>query len=129
MYSQIKLKRINNSETKVFVNQHNFYAGIINSNSRVFYHTARSSKNVFNLFGGGLGINEDILLRKDFDKIVVKFNNETLTTTRLKWLKKGIASPYCNAEVDKQIILQLDKITLDDAVDIEKELNLFGNVS
>jgi len=129
MYSQIKLKRMNDSETKIFVKQHNYYAGIINSNSRIFYHTARSSKNVFKLFGGGLGINEDILLREDFDKIVIKFNDSVLTTTRLKWLKKGITSPYCNAKVDKQIILSLDKITLDNAVDIEEELNLFGNVS
>jgi len=130
MYSQIKLKRMNDFETKVFVKQHNYYAGVIDSVTKTFHHSPRSSKNVFRLFGfEGLGCNEEILLNKDFDVIKIKFNDEILTTTRLKWLRSGIASPYCNSEIDKQIILPLDKITLDDAVDIEEELTLFGPVS
>ena len=130
MNKQIRLKKINNSETKIFVKQHDFYAGIINSDTRIFNHSPRSSKNIFHLFGfEGLGCNEEILLSKDFDVIKIKFNDEILTTTRLKWLRSGIASPYCNSEIDKQIILPLDKITLDDAVDIEEELTLFGPVS
>ena len=130
MYSQIKLKRMNDSETKVFVKKHNYYAGVINSDTKTLHHSTRSSKNVFRLFGfEGLGINEEILLLKTYDKIVIKFNDEILSVSRLKWLRSGITSPYSDKKVDKQVILDLRKINLDEAVDTEEELTLFGPVS
>jgi hypothetical protein len=116
---QIRVIKRGEYESRIYVKQHNFFAGIINSKLRVFYHVPRSSKNVFHLYGfEGLGINENILLRKDFDKIMIKFNDEILETTRWKWLEKGITSHYCDMSVDKQIILPINKINLDNAVDI-----------
>jgi len=119
---QIRVIKKGEYESRIYVKQHNFFAGIINSNLRVFYHVPRSSKNVFYLFGfEGLGINEDILLRKDFDKIMIKFNDSILETTRLNWFKQGIASPYCNSSVDKQIILPIDQITYEDVKDSQEQ--------
>ncbi len=125
---QIRIISKNDFESKIYVKQHNFFAGIIHSKLRYFYHVPRTNKNIFNLFGGGLGINEDILLRKDFDKIMIKFNDSILETTRLNWLKNGIASPYCNASVDKQIILPIEKITLK-GLENDFEQTLFSEVS
>jgi hypothetical protein len=125
---QIRIIQKSENELRVYIKQNNFFAGIINLKSRIFFHVPRSSKNVFQLFSKpGLGINEDILLRKDFDKIMIKFNDEILETTRLNWLRNGIASPYCNSIVDKQIILSISKITLQDAVDTP-EKDLFSEV-
>lgn len=127
MKTQTKEIRLNQHEVKIFVNQNDFFAGIVNKEKRIFYHVPRSAKNLFHLFGfDGLGINEEILLRKDFDVIKVKYQNEVLVTTRLKWLNKGIVSPYCNSIVDKQIILNLTEITLDHHQPVKNQLNIFS---
>ncbi len=68
--TQIDLVLISPNESKVFIRQNNFFAGIINSELRIFYHIPRSQKNVFKLFGfEGLGINEEILLMKSLIKL------------------------------------------------------------
>lgn len=126
---QTKEVRISEHEIKIFIKQHNFFAGILNIEKRIFFHVPRSSKNLFHLFGfSGLGINEEILLRKDFDTIKIKFQDEILETTRLKWLKQGITSPYCNFSVDKQIILDVNKINMEDTAPEEVQINLFNKV-
>jgi hypothetical protein len=120
---------LNRNEIKIFIKQHNFFAGILNLEKRIFFHIPRSSKNLFHLFGfSGLGINEEILLRNDFDTIKIKFQDAILETTRLKWLKKGITSPYCNFSVDKQIILDVNKINMEDTAPEEVQTNLFNKV-
>ena len=125
-HQQIKLVKLNNTEFKVFIKQNNFFAGLINCKRKIFYHVPRSQKNVFHFFGfEGLGINEEILLLKQFDTIMIKFKDEILSTPRLKWLRSGIASPYCNELVDKQLILPISKINLNEAVDTQEQ-NLFG---
>lgn len=124
--SQIKAAKVSEYELKLFIKQNNFFAGILNLKKRVFYHVPRSSRNLFHLFGKpGLGINEEILLRKDFDLIKVKFQDEILTTNRINWLKKGIVSPYCNQLVDKQIILMLENINLEETKSNEPQLTIF----
>lgn len=130
-YSQIYTKEISSNIMQIFVKQNNFLAGEIYRAERIFYSVPRSNKNLFHLFHGtegGLGINEEILLRTDFDLMKVKFCDKILTTTRLKWLNNGIVSPYCNQIVDKQIILKLSDINLDDAEmyqPSEKQISLF----
>jgi hypothetical protein len=100
-------------------------------NQRIFYSIPRSNKNLFHLFHGaegGLGLNEELLLKTDFDIIKIKFCDKVLTTSRLKWLNCGIISPYCNQIVDKQFILKLNEINLNDVVKYqpsEIQTNLF----
>ena len=114
-YSQIRVTEISPSLLRVIINQNNWIAGEIDLNERVFYSTPRSTKNLFHLFHGdegGIGVNEEILLRTDFDIIKIKYNDKVLTTTRLKWSNEGIISPYCNQSVDKQIILKVSNINM-----------------
>ena len=82
----------------------------------------------------GLGINEELLLMLKeigIQYIEVPFCGDTLKTTTDKWLKSGIPSPYANDRVDKQIILNLDKINLSENSNLQpsetnNQLTLFG---
>ncbi len=65
----------------------------------------------------GLGLNEELLTQYKFKYIIVPFNTSQLKTTRLKWIRDGIKSPFCNGAVDSQIILALHKINLVDLPD------------
>ena len=113
MNSQIRIVRENSSILKIFVKQHNFLAGQLDTSRRTFYHVPRSHKNLFHLFKkDGLGMNQEILLREDFDLIRVKFCDQLLTTHRKKWLNQGVKSPFCNSLVDLQIILPLSEINM-----------------
>lgn len=113
-FSQVTFQNNSSNLLRIIVKQHNFFAGQIDLTKRIFYHVPRSNKNLFHLFGHpGLGINEEILLRNNFDIIKVKFNDEILTCPRRKWLQLGIKSPFCNASVDLQIILKLSEINMD----------------
>lgn len=124
--TQLRIEQINMNELKVFIKQNNFFAGTINLQHRTFYCVNRSAKNLFNLFGKpGLGINEEILLNDKFDFIVVKYQDQLLKTTRLKWLNSGIVSRYCNQKVDKQIILMLENINMQNTRPIEDQGKLF----
>jgi hypothetical protein len=132
-FSQIYTKEMGIGVLRVFVKQNNFIAGEIHVDEKIFYSIPRSSKNLFYLFHGaegGLGLNEELLLRTDYDLIKVKYLSNILTTTRLKWLNQGIISPFCNSIVDKQIILKISEINLNQAekYHIEKEPTLFDEV-
>ena len=114
--SQISLQNLSDSLIRIIIRQNHFIAGDLDTIERIFYSIPRSEKNLFYLFGEpGLGINEEILLLDSYHTIKVKYNDSILTTTRRKWLNKGITSPYCNSTVDKQIILALNEINLTDA--------------
>ncbi|MBA4405700.1 hypothetical protein C0389_00330 [bacterium] len=130
-FSQIYTKELGSNIMQIFVKQNNFLAGEVDKSEGIFYSIPRSNKNLFHLFHGaegGLGINEEILLRPDFDLMKIKFCDKILTTSRLKWLNRGIVSPYCNQIVDKQIILKLSEINLDDVEKYQPskvQINLF----
>lgn len=130
-FSQIYTKELGSNIMQIFVKQNNFLAGEVDKTERTFYSIPRSNKNLFHLFHGaegGLGLNEEILFMKNFDVIKVKFCDKILTTSRLKWLCCGIVSPYCNQIVDKQIILKLSEINLNDVEKYqpsEKQISLF----
>jgi hypothetical protein len=127
--TQIRQFRINSTQLKIYIIQNDFLAGIIDTEKREFYHVPRSAKNLFHLFGKpGLGINQEILLRNDFKIIKIKYLNEILSCHRLKWLNKGITSPYCNQKVDKQIILALNEINLDYVEPAKAQGNIFQEV-
>ena len=131
--SQIRLQNVSDSLIRIIIRQNHFVAGDLDTTERIFYSAKRSSKNLFYLLAEpGLGINEEILLLGTFDIIKVKFNDTILTTTRRKWLNKGITSPYCNSTVDKQIILKLSDINMTDADKYEpiaKQQELFNEVT
>ena len=131
--SQIRLQNVSDSLIRISIRQNHFIAGDLDTTERIFYSIPRSKKNLFYLFGEpGLGINEEILLLDSYDTIKVKFNDSILTTTRRKWLNKGITSPYCNSTVDKQIILKLSDINMTDADKYEpitKQQELFSEVT
>ena len=103
---------LKNGDLKIKVVQNNFTAGTIDKQTRTFKSIERSPKNIFKLWNG-LGINAEILTRTDFDFIDIPYLNQTLRTTRKKWLRLGTVSPFCNELVDKQIILSLDQINMD----------------
>ena len=128
MAKQIRIVPISDSESKIFIRQHNFISGILNLEKRIFYCVPRTSKNLFHLFGGGLGLNVEILHLDSFDKIMLRYNSEMLTTYRLKWIEKGIVSPYGDHRVDSQIILPLSEINLNWEKKKIPELTLFNEV-
>ena len=91
----------------------------------------RTNKNIFNLFNG-LGMNEEILfmLRDLHIKFIeVPFNNSILSATVEKWIKEGIRSRYADDRVDRQIILPIAKINLEETkpqLNQTSQLSLFG---
>lgn len=108
--------------------------GTIFPSESTFRTVERSRKNIFRMFNG-LGINEELLIiLRDLNikYIEVPFCGEILKTTVEKWLSKGIKSPYCSEKVDRQLILRLDRINLDDATPTRKITEnqgcLFGSV-
>ncbi len=131
--TQIKLVQLTPSLLRVIVKQNNFVAGEISNNT--FYSQPRSKKNLMYLYSGsegGLGINEEILHLESFDIIKVKYLDVILTTTHRKWRAKGVTSRYCDATVDKQIILRLSDINMNDTEQYEStevQENLFAKVT
>lgn len=122
---QIRLEWCAPNKYKIFVRQHNFYAGILDTEKRVFYHVPRSSKNLFHLFGKpSLGINSEILNLTEYETIKIRFEDRLLETSKAKWIKQGIVSPFCNETVDKQIILAIDQINFDEVPEKTKQLTL-----
>ena len=79
----------------------------------------------------GLGLNEEILfMLRDLriKYIEVPFNDSILKTTTEKWLQQGIRSRYADDRVDRQLILSLPKINLDESkpfINQSSQLNLF----
>ncbi len=59
-----------------------------------------------------LGLNEELLTQYNFQFIIIPFNNSFLKTYRKRWIAEGIKSPFCNENVDRQILLSLDKINM-----------------
>ena len=123
MQAQIKL-----SGNSIFWK--NFKWGEIISEKSLFRVVPRTQKNVFKIFNG-LGLNEEILfmlrdLRIKF--VEVAFNGSILSTTVEKWIREGIRSRYADDRVDRQLILPLTKLNLDETkpqLNQVTQLNLF----
>jgi len=107
-----------------------FRWGEIIPEKSLFRVVTRTRKNVFKIFNG-LGLNEEILfLLRDLrlKNIEVPFNGSILSTTVDKWLRERIRSHYASDKVDRQIILPIDKISLDESkphLNQPNQLNLF----
>jgi len=92
--------------------------------------TPKSRVNIFKMFGEGIGINEEIILRLNFNLIECEINGKLYQTTRQQLLQKAIRSPYQNHKVDRQWILKLEDFQIPEAKEIYSEpLTLFNQVS
>lgn len=107
-----------------------FKWGEIIPEKSLFKVVHRTRKNIFKIFNG-FGLNEELLfILRDLriKYIEVPFNSSILLTTVEKWIREGIRSPYANDIVDRQIILPIEKINLDESkpqLMQAKQLNLF----
>lgn len=115
-FSQIYEKRLYNGRIAIYTRINNFKCGELDPKASTFYCAHRTSKNIMRMFNG-LGMNEELLTQYKFRYIIVPFNTSQLKTTRLKWIRDGKISPFCNAAVDSQIIMSLHKINLVDLPD------------
>jgi len=87
----------------------------------------KSRVNIFHLFGEGIGINEEMILRLNFNLIECEINGILYRTTRQHLLQKAIRSPYQNTKVDRQWILKLEDFHIPETEEIYSEpLTLFG---
>jgi len=90
--------------------------GTLFPSESVFKTINRTRKNVFHLYGGGFGCNEELLVllkNLGIEFIEISYCNEPLRTTVDKWLRQGVCSPYSSDKIDQQIILGLNRINLD----------------
>ena len=103
----------------VYVQLNNFHAGTIDLVNKTFTSSSRSFKNVFKLFGGGLGLNNELLFSVlpyySIETIIIPFEGRILQTTTSKWKSIGVISPYGGANVDKQVILAINEINMEDS--------------
>ena len=111
---------------------HSFKWGQIIPEKSLFKVVPRTQKNIFKIFNG-LGINEDLLfLLRDLGvkHIEIPFNNSILSTTVNKWIQEGVRSRYTSDKVDRQIILPLSKINLQESFPVQdqSQLTLFQGV-
>lgn len=115
--NQVSLRTLDSNSIKISVKQNKFIAGRIILSRKIFQSAKREPKNLFRMFNNSLGINSEILniVMPYFgiEIIEIPYLEETLRTTCKKWISEGIVSPYCNAIVDKQILLPFSKINMD----------------
>jgi hypothetical protein len=116
LLNQVKLK-FDSNIINISVKQNNFIAGRIILSRKIFQSAKREPKNLFRMFNNSLGINSEILniVMPHFgiEIIEIPYLDEILRTTSNKWITEGIVSRYCDATVDKQILLPLSKINMD----------------
>ncbi|MBK6913008.1 MAG: hypothetical protein IPH11_04830 [Ignavibacteriales bacterium] len=122
--NQLIEKQLRNGRIAIYTKVNNFKCGELDLNDSTFYCAHRSSKNIMRMFNNGLGINEQILSLYNFTFIVIPFNDSVLKTSRIKWLKEGILSPFYNTSVDRQIILPLNKINLQESFPVQDQSQL-----
>ncbi len=95
----------------------NFKLGFIDLINLNYTSVPRSFKNVFKLFGGGLGLNSELLFSVlpyySIETIIIPFEGRILQTTTSKWMACGVISPYGGANVDKQVILAISEINME----------------
>ncbi len=113
---QTRIRRLPD-RIEVYVRQNHFKAGVIDLNKKVFISAHRTPKNLFWLFGPSLGINaeilEIILPRFDVERIQIPYLGKILETSASKYRALGLVSPYGDDRIDKQIVLSLLQMNMD----------------
>lgn len=124
-FNQISVKVMNNNEAKVILNLPHFkypkLLGYLFRDSKTFRTIQRTYENLFHLYGfSGLGINEETLLRLNFEFIEIPFNENILRTTRKHFLENAVPSSFVSEKVDKQLILDIEKFIIPETEPIKE---------
>lgn len=132
---QISVKVINDNEAKIFLNLPHFkyqkLLGFLYRDIKTFRTIKRSYENLFLLYGfSGLGINEEILHRLNFEFIEIPYNDRILKTTRKHFLENAIPSNFVSERIDKQVILNIEKFVIPEVMPLtEIQSELFCEVA
>jgi hypothetical protein len=132
-YYQIILKSVSDGVGDVFLDIPRFKTpmkiGTAYRDTATFRSIQRTPNNLVHFFGyPALGVNEEVIKELKFIKIIeIPFNDTILRTTKLHLLKHAIPSPFCSSEVDKQLIIAVDKFYVPevDPEPKEKQAELF----
>jgi len=118
-------------ETQIKISGNNIYWkgfkwGTIYPSESTFQLVPRTKRNIFHLWGGGLGFNSQAL--QLLDKINIKFIEGKLSGKPFKvpvkkWTEKGRKSPFKSDSVDQQTILDLEEIFSEENL---SQSSLFG---
>ena len=104
-----------------------FCWGKIISDKSTFSLVPRTKRNIFHLYGDGLGFNSQAL--ELLDKLNIQFiegrlSGKPFRVTVKIWIEKGIKSHFTRGNVDPQTILKLIDIFPEDSN--TSQLSLFG---
>ncbi len=104
-----------------------FCWGKIIFDKSIFSLVRRTKRNIFHLYGDGLGFNSQAL--ELLDKLNIQFiegrlSGKSFRVSVKSWIEKGIKSPFTSGNVDPQTILKLSYIFPDDSN--ISQLSLFG---
>lgn len=130
---QIRAKEVGEDEVKLFLNLHEkkypILLGTLFRKTKTFKTRPRSYSNLLHCLGfKGLGVNEEILHRFNFEIVEIPFNNDVLQTTREHFLRNAVPSPFVDEKVDKQLILDVEKFSMPVVGLVEKQIDLFEEV-
>ena len=105
----------------------NFCWGEILPKKSTFSLVPRTKRNIFHLYGAGLGFNSQAL--ELLDKLNIQFiegrlSGKPFRVSVKRWIEKGIKSPFTKGNVDPQTILRLIDIFPEDSN--TSQLSLFG---
>lgn len=128
MKTPLYSKQISKTRMAVFTEVNNFRLGEIDLITKTFHSVKRGPKNIFHLYGEGLGLDATLLAEYNFQYIEIPFNGSILKTTKAKWIRKGIHSPYSSGRVNSQVIMRLSDINMDDDAETST-IQLINSVS
>ncbi len=91
----------------------NFCWGEILPNKSTFLLVPRTKKNIFHLYGDGLGCNTqalELLDKLNIQYIEGKLSGKPFRVSLKNWIEKGKKSPFKSETVDAQTILDLKEV-------------------
>jgi len=119
-------------QTQINISGNNIYWGDfcwgeIIAKKSTFSLVSRTKRNIFHLYGAGLGFNSQAL--ELLDKLNIQFiegrlSGKPFRVSVKRWIEKGIKSQFTRGNVDPQTILKLIDIFPEDSN--TSQLSLFG---
>jgi hypothetical protein len=128
-FEQIYLKA-DSEKAEIFLNLPAMFdkpkhLGTLYRQSKTLRMVPKSTANLFRIFNA-LGMNEEAILKLNFEFVEVDYCNRILRTTKKHFLKHSIRSPYQNNKVDRQLLLDIDEWIIPEEPEPEEiELSLF----
>jgi len=110
-------------QTQITLTSNNIYWGDfcwgkIISDKSTFSLIPRTKRNIFHLYGDGLGFNSqalELLDKLNIQFIEGKLSGKPFRVSVKRWIEKGIKSPFKQGNVDPQTILKLTDIFQEDS--------------